>query len=89
MFAYLLLGVLELLNFPKEDRDKEILQWHSIPLQTEATLADLLTALMLPYLRALLGIRQERALLIERASNTIKTFINECNVSQTQVSAAD
>ena len=56
MFAYLLLGVLELLNFPKEDRDKEILQWHSIPLQTEATLADLLTALMLPYLRALLGI---------------------------------
>ena len=31
MFAYLLLDVLELLNVPKEDRDKEILQWHSIP----------------------------------------------------------
>ena len=45
-------------------------------------LPDLLTALMPPYLRALLGTRQERALLIERASITIKTFINECNVKE-------
>ena len=45
-------------------------------------LPDLLTALMPPYLRALLGTRQERALLIERVSITIKTFINECNVKE-------
>ena len=45
-------------------------------------LPDLLAALMPPYLRALLGTRQERALLIERASITIKTFINECNVKE-------
>ena len=45
-------------------------------------LPDLLTALMPPYLRALQGTRQERALLIERVSITIKTFINECNVKE-------
>ena len=45
-------------------------------------LPDLLAALMPPYLRALLGTRQERALLIQRASITIKTFINECNVKE-------
>ena len=89
MFAYLLLDVLDwtqLQNVPKrgpwQRNSSMAFNPRVLELQTEATLPDLLTALMPPYLRALLGTRQERALLIERASITIKTFINECNVKE-------